>query len=177
MRIADYIVEELIRLGVTHVFTLHGGFSMYLNDSVSHSSLVPVYCLNESGAGFAACGHSQYTGKLGVVIVTSGPGSTNLITPVASAWDDSIPLLVISGEAKLDLVELRTRLGLRIGGPQDVDINRVVRPIVKYVNVVENSIGARYVLKEAVRYAMTDRRGPAWVILPLDIAGSEYVGD
>jgi acetolactate synthase-1/2/3 large subunit len=177
MRIADFIVEELIRLGVTHIFTLSGGFSQHLNDAVSHSSLTPVYCLHEAGAGFAACGHAQYTGEMSVVVVTSGPGSTNLLTPVASAFDDSIPLLVISGEAKLDLVELRTKLGLRIGGPQDVDINRIARPIVKYINVVENSRGAKWVLEEAVRYAMTDRRGPSWVIIPLNTQGETYVGD
>ena len=78
-------------------FVLPGGFSMHLNDSLNYSKLIPVYCPHEVGAAFAACGYAQYTGGLGVCLVTSGPGSTNALTAVASAWQDSIPLLVISG--------------------------------------------------------------------------------
>jgi thiamine pyrophosphate-dependent acetolactate synthase large subunit-like protein len=64
-----------------------------------------------------------------------------------------------------------------MGGPQDVDINRIARPIVKYINVVENSRGARFILGEAVRYALEDRRGPVWIAIPLDIQGANYDRD
>ena len=173
MKVSDWIVSELVRLEVKYVFTLPGGFSSHLNDSIAHSALTPVYMLHESGAAFAACGYAQYTGGLAVLCVTSGPGCTNALTGVASAWDDSIPLLVISGEARLPHIEARKNYQLRQGGPQDVDINRIARPIVKYINVAENGEGVKHILEHAVRFALEPRRGPAWLIVPLDVQAME----
>ena len=175
MRISEFLANKLISYGVRRYYVLPGGFSQNLNDAFYHSALETVFALHESGAGFMACGESKYTGELAICLVTSGPGSTNLITSVASAWNDSIPLLVISGEAKLDLIKLRTNLGLRAGGPQDVDIIRISRPIVKWNAIIESSKSAEYILDKAINIAMADRRGPVWIAVPLDVAGGNYV--
>jgi acetolactate synthase-1/2/3 large subunit len=164
-KLSDYVFQYIADLGVTHIFCLPGGFSIHLNDSLNHSSLTPVYCLHESGAAFAAIGYAQYTGGLGVCLVTSGPGSTNALTAVASAWQDSIPLLVISGDAKLENILLRTNHQLRQGGQQDVDIESIAHSITKYCKVMRDISQ----LKAAVEFAMKPRRGPAWVSIPLDV--------
>ena len=168
-KLSDYVFQYIEYLGVSHVFCLPGGFSMHLNDSLNHSNLTPVFCLHEVGAAFAACGYAQYTGGLGVCLVTSGPGSTNALTAVASAWQDSIPLLVISGDAKLENILLRTNHQLRQGGQQDVDIETIAGSVTKYCKVL------RHVkqLHAAVELAMKPRRGPAWVSIPLDVQCEE----
>ena len=164
-KVSDYVIKYLESLGVRHVFVVPGGFSMHLNDSLNYSSITPVYCLHEAGAGFAACGYAAYTGGLGVALVTSGPGSTNILTPVASAWQDSLPVLIISGDAKMANIEIRNNHQLRQGGAQDVDIERIAGSITKYCKVMRHIS----MLKCAVDFAMKPRRGPAWISIPLDI--------
>lgn len=165
MKTSDWVIQYLIDQGVKYVFTLPGGFSMHLNDSLNHSALVPVYCLHEAGAAWAACGYAAYTGQLGVCLVTSGPGSTNALTAVASAWQDSLPLLVISGDAKEANIDIRNKHQLRQGGAQDVDIERIAGSVTKYCKVTRHVV----MLKAAIEHAMKPRRGPAWVSIPLDI--------
>jgi acetolactate synthase-1/2/3 large subunit len=165
-KLSDAVMDYVASLGITHVFALPGGFSQHLNDSLNfHNTLIPVYCLHEVGAGFAACGYAQYTGGLGVCLVTSGPGSTNALTAVASAWQDSIPLLIISGDAKLNNILMRNNHQLRQGGQQDVDIEKIAGSITKYCKVLRHINQ----LHAAVEYAMKPRRGPAWVSIPLDV--------
>ena len=170
-KVSDCVIQYLQKQGVKHIFVLPGGFSMHLNDSLNYSNITPIYCLHEVGAGFAACGYAQYTGELGVCMVTSGPGSTNILTAVASAWQDSIPLLIISGDAKLHNIEMRTNHQLRQGGAQDVDIERIACSITKYCKVMRHVD----MLHAAVRMALTPRRGPVWVSIPLDIQAEEMV--
>jgi acetolactate synthase-1/2/3 large subunit len=173
MIVSEYITEELIKLGVKHVFTLAGGFSQYLNDSIGHSKITPIYMLHESGASFAAAAYAQYTGGLGVCVITSGPGVTNALTGVASAWDDNLPVLVISGEAKVLNIAQRTNFKLRQGGPQDVDTVAMVRPIVKYIETIFHPANTKQILEEAVNACLEGRRGPAWIVIPLDVQGME----
>jgi acetolactate synthase-1/2/3 large subunit len=174
MKVSDFIAQELVKLGVSYVFTLPGGFSQHLNDSIAHTpGLIPVYMLDESGAAFAACGYAQYTGGLGVCVVTSGPGSTNALTAVASAYQDSIPLLVISGEANATNIENRIKYQLRQGGPQDVPIMDIVKPITKCaVTLCASGRLVRSMFGLAISRALENRRGPVWVAVPLDVQGS-----
>lgn len=173
MKVSDWVAEELVRLGIKHVFTLCGGFSMHLNDSIGHSSLIPIYMLHESGAAFAANAYAQYTGGLGVCVVTSGPGSTNAITGLASAWDDSLPVLYISGEANLPVIEQRRTLHLRQGGPQDVEIEEIVRPITKLAITIKSPKTIIDYFGYAVNRALTQRRGPVWIAVPLDVSAMD----
>jgi acetolactate synthase-1/2/3 large subunit len=175
MKTSDFLVQELIKIGVKRVYMVAGGFSMHLNDSFDHSDLQVVQMLDERAAGFAACAESQYTGQISVVCVTAGPGSTNLMTAVASAWCDSLPLLVISGEINTQDLEVKHKYNLREGSAQDVDMIRVARPIVKYIEQPLIPHGLKFIFEQAVKYAMESRRGPAWIVIPLNIQGAEMV--
>jgi acetolactate synthase-1/2/3 large subunit len=173
LKVSDYVFKFLAEQGVKHVFTLPGGFSMHLNDSLNYSKITPVYCLHESGAGFAACGYASYTKGLGVVLVTSGPGSTNVLTAVASAYQDSLPLLILSGEAKVVNIVKRDKHYLRQAGPQDVPIDRIARRITKYINTVICPQYLSATLECAIDEALKPRRGPVWLALPLDVQAAE----
>lgn len=171
-KLSDHVFERVREAGVTHVFTLPGGFSMHLNDSLNYSGLVPVYCLHEAGAGFAAAGYAAYSGGLGVVLVTSGPGCTNVLTAVASAYQDSLPLLVLSGEAKLANIEKRRKFQLRQGGAQDVEIVKMARPVTKSAGVLCDA-GDVGMIQTAIDLALLPRRGPVWLAFPLDVQAVE----
>ncbi|MER2537605.1 MAG: thiamine pyrophosphate-binding protein, partial [Azonexus sp.] len=98
MRVADYLMSRLADAGAEHVFLLPGGGAMYLNDAlVCETRLVPVPCHHEQACGIAAEAWGRIRETFGVCMVTTGPGATNVITPVAGAWIESTPLLVISG--------------------------------------------------------------------------------
>ena len=166
------VVFQIVAEYTRHVFTLPGGFSMHLNDSLNYSTLTPVYCLHESGAGFAAKGYAAYSGGLGVALVTSGPGCTNIVTAVASAYQDSIPLLILSGEAKLENIEKRRKHQLRQGGAQDVEITKIVSTITKKAWCINASDNIGW-LRDAIEIAMQPRRGPVWLAFPLDVQAVE----
>jgi len=175
MRVADYLAKELIKIGVSRVYCLPGGFVQIADDAFGNSGLQMIWCLDERAAAFAACGEAQYTGKLSVTLTTAGPGSTNLLTGIASAWDDSLPILCICGEINTPELFIKRKYGLRVGSAQDVDMTRVARPIVKYVECAENAVGAKWIFEQAVRYALEDRRGPVAMVIPLDVQGMEMV--
>ena len=170
MKVSDFIVSELIRLGVRRYYCVPGGNSMYLNDAMGHSALQPIYCLHESGAAFAAHGEAAYTGKLSVCLVTSGPGSTNALTGCASAWCDSLPVLFISGDTRTPLLDDKEKYGLRQAGQQDVSIIEMVRTITKHSAIVGlSSEWVKRWFSVLADSAMTPRRGPVWLNIPLDV--------
>lgn len=148
---------------------------MHLNDALAcESRLTPVPCHHEQACGIAAeaYGRTGYPDNpgFGVAMVTTGPGATNIITPVAGAWLDSIPLLVISGQVKrADRLAGRP---LRQGGVQEVDVMPMVRGITKYAATVEDPQQVRVHLETALREMRTGRPGPAWLEFPLDVQGS-----
>ena len=95
IKLSDYIVSFLEDKGIKHVFMLSGGGAMHLNDSIGRSSKIKYICtLHEQAAAIAAEAYARVTGNLGVSIVTSGPGGTNILTGVAGSWVDSIPVLI-----------------------------------------------------------------------------------
>lgn len=173
MKVADWITKALIELGVQRYYCLPGGFSQVLNDSMSHSSLQPIYCLSEGGAAFAACGEAAYTGKLSVCLVTSGPGSSNAITGCANAWLDSLPVLFISGDAKVPLLNMRDKYNLREAGPQDVPIKYMIEKITKASIVFTYSGIVPVLFQKAIALALEPRMGPCWLDIPLDVQSME----
>lgn len=169
MKISDYIMDYLANLGIKHIFTLAGGGSMYLNDSLGKSKrITPVYCLHEQAAAIAAISYAQYNNFLGVVLVTTGPGGTNVITPVTAAWIDSVPLLVISGQVRTVFLNQE----LRQCGPQGVDIISIVEPITKRAITIDSE-DIEYFLGELIEEATTPRKGPVWLDIPLDIQNAD----
>ena len=164
MNVADYILHYL-EAYVKHIFVLPGGGAMYLNDAFNRSSITPVWMLHEQGAGFAACAYAQMNG-LGVCMTTSGPGATNAITPCLAAWMDSIPVLFISGGVATDQ---RMKEGQRYNGTQEADIISMVDPITKYGTTFLKPDWATSMLEDAITEAMTPRKGPVWIEIPLDV--------
>ena len=168
MRVADYLMSRLADAGAEHVFLLPGGGAMYLNDAlVCEKRLVPVPCHHEQACGIAAEAWGRIRETFGVCMVTTGPGATNVITPVAGAWIESTPMLVISGQVKRS-DQLAGR-PLRQGGVQEVDIIPIVKSITKYAVTVNDPQQIRYHLERAL-YEMKDgRNGPVWLDIPLDV--------
>ena len=171
IKLSDYVFQFVSRLGVKRVFLLPGGGCMHLVDSLgSPGGLEYVCCLHEQAAVIAAEAHAQYTGNVGVALVTTGPGGTNAITGVSGAWIDSTPLLVFSGQVKSS--DMIGTSGVRQRGVQEVDIVSLVKPITKYAITVMDPGSIRYHLEKAVYLASTGRPGPVWIDIPLDVQGA-----
>lgn len=172
MRVADYLMSRLADAGIDHVFLLPGGGAMHLNDGLAcEPRITAVPCHHEQACGIAAEAWGRVSGKFGVAMVTTGPGATNVITPVAGAWIESVPMLVISGQVKrADLLADRP---LRQGGVQEVDIVPVVRSITKYAVTVRDPATIRYHLERALHEMRHGRAGPVWLDVPLDVQAAQ----
>lgn len=172
MRVADYLMSHLASIGIDHVFVLPGGGAMHLNDGLAcEPRITAVPCHHEQACGIAAEAWGRVTGKFGVAMVTTGPGATNLITPVAGAWIESVPMLIISGQVKrADLLQNRP---LRQGGVQEVDIVPIVRSITKYAVTVQDPATIRYHLERALHEMQDGRSGPVWLDIPLDVQAAQ----
>ena len=168
MRVADYLMQALADAGAEHVFMLPGGGAMYLNDAlVCEKRLTAVPCHHEQACGIAAEAWGRVRERFGVCMVTTGPGATNAVTPVAGAWIESIPLLVISGQVKRpDRLAGRP---LRQGGVQEVDIVPMVQSITKYAVTIDDPQQIRYHLERALHEMRSGRHGPVWLDIPLDV--------
>jgi acetolactate synthase-1/2/3 large subunit len=172
MRVADYIFDFLSVRGVGHVFLVPGGGAMHLVDALGQQpniTFVPTH--HEQAAAISAEAYSRIPGKLGCVLVTTGPGVTNALTPVTGAWIDSVPLIVISGQVKrADLME---GTGVRQMGPQEVNVAALASQITKYCVTIKDPSEIRYHLERAHHEATTGRSGPVWLDIPLDIQAAE----
>lgn len=169
MRVADYIIKELEKR-VKHIFVLAGGNSMHLNDALYGSSIIPVFMLHEQAAAFAAMSYAQMTG-LGVCMVTSGPGATNAITGCLAAWMDSAPILFISGNVATYNM---ANNGERYASPQECNIINMVRGITKDAWQVDDVKNISTQLRSIIDNAITPRKGPVWLDIPLDIQGAKF---
>ena len=176
MRVADWIISRLADEGIRHIFLLPGGGAMYLNDALAcERRITPVPCHHEQACGIAAeaygrTGHKDNPG-FGVALVTTGPGATNVITPVAGAWIDSIPMLIISGQVKRsDRIAGRP---LRQGGVQEVDIMPMVNGITKYATTLDDPQQVRIEFEKALQKMLSGRPGPVWLEIPLDVQGAQ----
>ena len=160
---ARYVLETLRRHGVETVFGYPGGAIMPLYDAMAQMPDAPTHILtrHEQAAGFAANGFARATGRLGVSIATSGPGATNLITAVADAYMDSVPLLVISGQVSTALIGTDAF--------QETDVLGLTLPITKHSFLVRTVDDLPLVLEEAIHLALDGRPGPVWVDIPKDV--------
>jgi acetolactate synthase I/II/III large subunit len=168
MRLADYLFARVRDEGLDAVFLVPGGGAMHLVDALGQNHdlrYVPTH--HEQAAAIAAEAYSRINGHLGCALVTSGPGATNAITGVTGAWIESVPLLVISGQAKR--ADLMGESRVRQRGPQEVGIVSIVKPITKYAVTVLDASEIRYHFEKAVHLATTGRRGPVWLDIPLDV--------
>lgn len=177
MKVSDYIVEYIIGQGITDVFGYPGGMVTHLMDSFHKykDSISAHVTYHEQGAAFAACGYAQVSGKPGVAYATSGPGATNLITGICNAYFDSIPVLFITGQ--VNTFESKGSFGVRQRGFQETDIVSMVSPVVKYAAYVESAEKIKFYLDTALEKAMSGRKGPVLLDIPMNIFRAEVDPD
>lgn len=172
MKISDFIAEFLYKKKVKNIYSLPGGGAMHLIDSFTkHQGLNQISFFHEQGATIAAESAARTAGnQISVCCVTTGPGATNAITAVAGAWIESTPLVVISGQVKRsDMLNGRK---LRQVGVQEVDITKIVEPITKFAYTLKRLDEIAFVMEKAIYEAISKRKGPVWIDIPLDIQGS-----
>src|SRR5437868_2074836 len=134
VKLSEWVAQKLVDAGIRHVFMVTGGGAMHLNHSFgTHPSLDCTFNHHEQACAMAAEAYYRLTNRLAVVNVTSGPGGTNAITGVYGAFVDSVGMLVLSGQVKIETTVRSTGLPLRQYGDQELDIEELVRPVTKYV--------------------------------------------
>jgi acetolactate synthase-1/2/3 large subunit len=168
MKISEYIANFLVSRNVNKVFSVTGGFAMHLNDSFGEKLNV-TYTHGESPAGYASLGWSSVDHTPSVCCVTSGCGATNAITPCLIAYQDSVPVLFMSGQVQKD-VNIRSRGGsIRGYFGSDCDIVECVKGITKFTYEIREPDEVRKVLEEAWWNLTTGRLGPVWISIPVDV--------
>jgi acetolactate synthase-1/2/3 large subunit len=174
VKLAEWVAQNLADQGITHAFMVTGGGAMHLNHAIgSHPKIETVFNHHEQACAIAAEGYYRIANRLPVVNVTSGPGGTNAITGVYGAFADSIGMLVLSGQVKWETTVRSTGLPLRQYGDQELDIERLVKPITKYCVMVTDPLSIRYHLEKAIYLATSGRPGPCWLDIPLDVQASK----
>ena len=171
-RVADYIADFFADRGIKNVYSLPGGGAMHLIDAFTLSkSINHIPFFHEQGASIAAeAAGRTANNNCGVCCVTSGPGATNAITAVAGAWIDSLALIIISGQVKRsDAINGRP---IRQGGVQEVEITRLVGHVTKGVFLLDKTEDVIHILPKAFDLAVSGRKGPVWIDVPLDVQGA-----
>ncbi|MHB1167619.1 MAG: biosynthetic-type acetolactate synthase large subunit, partial [Carboxydocellales bacterium] len=161
MRAAEALVQLLQEEGVDVVFGYPGGAVLPLYDALYGKKIRHVLVRQEQGGAHAANGYARATGKIGVCIGTSGPGATNLVTGIANAFADSIPMLIITGQVHTQLVGSDAF--------QEVDITGITIPITKHNYLVKKAQDLPKIIKQAMLIASTGRPGPVLVDIPKDV--------
>ena len=163
---AHALIESLKRENVTEIFGYAGATICPAADALKDSGIHYTLVRTEQNAGHMASGYSRISGKTGVCMVTSGPGATNLITGIATAYMDSIPMVAITGQVQSYL------LGRDIF--QEVDITGAVAPFIKHSYLVKDVTTIPRVVKEAFHIASTGRPGPVLIDIPIDVQQAEF---
>src|SRR5579862_2323376 len=161
MKGSEIVIACLEREGVDTIFAYPGGASMEFHQALTKSTIRTVLPRHEQGGAFAAEGYARATGKAGVCMATSGPGATNLVTGIADAYMDSIPLVVITGQVPQAMIGK--------GGFQETDFFGMTLPVVKHSYLVTDVNDIPRVIKEAFYIAQSGRPGPVVVDVPKNI--------
>ena len=167
MKGSDAVVECLIREGVDVIFAYPGGASQELHQSLARTEKIRVILpRHEQGGSFAAEGYSRATGRVGVCMATSGPGATNLVSAIADAYMDSIPLVAITGQVKKEFIGKMAF--------QETDFFGMTLPIVKHSYLVMDVQEIPRIMKEAFHLARSGRPGPIVIDIPKDIQQAKF---
>src|ERR1700734_2388389 len=165
MRAVDAVMECLKAEAVEVVFGLPGGANLPTYDAFVTGGLRHILVRHEAGGGHAAEGYAQATGKVGVAFATSGPGATNLITPITDAMMDSVPVVFITGQVRTEL--------LGTDGFQEADTIGITMPVVKHSFMIQHPLELPRTIHEAFHIARTGRPGPVVVDIPQDLSRAD----
>lgn len=178
MRVCDWIADYLYNYGIRQVHGLMGGGASGLNDGfIKHGKINYLCYHHEQGAGHAAIGESKFTGRLSVVNPTTGCGGTNCATSVLNAWQDSVPILFLSGNVRLDTcsgyINKERHINIRKYGIQEHHIIDTVKSMTKFSYFVDKIEDVAYTLQYAIHTATSGRPGPVWIDIPGNIQTSK----
>src|SRR5881394_3356074 len=165
MRAVDALMECLKAEGVEVAFGLPGGANLPTYDAFVEAGIRHILVRHEAGGGHAAEGYAKATGKVGVAFATSGPGATNLVTPICDAMMDSVPVVFITGQVRTEL--------LGTDGFQEADTIGITMPVVKHSFMIQNPQEIPRAVHEAFHVARTGRPGPVLVDIPQDLSRAE----
>ena len=166
----DMLIQSLINEGVEYIFGYPGGAALHIYDAIfNQKEMQHILVRHEQGATHAADGYARATGKPGVVMLTSGPGATNAITGIATAFMDSIPMVVISGQVQSHLIGTDAF--------QETDMIGISRPIVKHSFTVDHQSNIPKIVKEAFYIATSGRQGPVVIDVPKDLTNPDDLFD
>lgn len=170
MTVSEYIFEFLQKKGCDTVYMVSGSSAMWLTDALKRNeNLRAVCCHHEQAAAMAADCYGRTRGTPGVCLATIGPGATNAITGVAGAFLDSSPMFVLTGQANSRLTRYEMDTGIRQHGTQSLNLEPIVSSIVKYFACVLEPGDIRSVMERAWEEAVSGRKGPVWIDVPVDI--------
>ena len=168
MKLSDYVIDFLAENNVRHIFEVIGGAITHLVDSTyDQKDIICITTHHEQAAAFTAESYSRVTSNIGVSMATSGPGATNLITGIGSAFFDSIPCLYITGQ--VNTYEYKFDKEYRQLGFQETDIVSIVKPITKYAFMITDPDSIKYQLQKAIFLAKSGRPGPILIDIPMNI--------
>ena len=166
----DILIQSLIKEGVEYIFGYPGGAALHIYDAIfNQNEIEHILVRHEQGATHAADGYARATGKPGVVLVTSGPGATNAITGIATAFMDSIPMIIISGQVAKHLIGTDAF--------QETDMIGISRPIVKHSFTVDSAENIPEIVKHAFHIATSGRPGPVVIDVPKDTTAPDKLFD
>jgi acetolactate synthase I/II/III large subunit len=169
-RVADIVMEVLSEYGISDCFAVVGGGAMHLDNALANCDTINKYFNHhEQACAMAAEAYARVSGKIAAVCVTSGPGGTNTLTGVMGAWQDSLPMIVLSGQVRYETTIASAGLPLRCRGIQEFDIINSIKNMTKYCNMITDPLSIKAEIIKALTIAMDGRRGPVWLDIPLNI--------
>ena len=180
MRVADFIIQYIHdELRVSHIFTVTGAGLMHLTDAIAlNKNIIGVTPHHEQTASMALEAYSRASENFGVGMFTTGPGSTNAITGLGGAWQDSVPCLFIGGQVKRSETSANSKVpNLRQFGVQELNMIPIVESLCKYAITLNEPEKVKFELEKAVYLAKTGRPGPVWLEVPMDVQGAQIIPD
>lgn len=173
IKVSDYMADFFAENGIKTIFTVVGGGAMHMNDSFGHHpKLHCMYNHHEQASAMAAEAYFRMNNEMAGLCVTSGPGAINALNGVAGAFQDSIPMIVVSGQTKTSLMTRNSGLDLRTLGNQEFDIMSALGKMTKYAETVMRPEDIKYCMEKAFFLARNGRPGPCWLEVPVDVQGA-----
>jgi acetolactate synthase-1/2/3 large subunit len=168
IKLSDFLAKKLKENKIEKVYGLTGGAVVHIFDSIQRSNIDVTFANHEQAAAFAAVGHSKLTNGYSSCIVTTGPGVTNAITGLAGAWLDSVPVIFISGQSRLNQTSNDYK-NIRQIGTQQLNVLPIVSSLTKYCVMLDDPNNIKYELEKCFHLAAIGRKGPVWIDIPIDL--------
>lgn len=170
MNVSEYIFKFLKEKGVDTAFVITGGQAMHLDDALCRTpEIKPIFVHHEQTASMSADAYSRISGKLGVALVTAGPGAINVVNGLVGGYIDSAPMMIISGQTNYRYVKYMAETQIRQIGVQGINVRPFVEHATKFFVTVDDPSKIAYYMEEAYYMAFSGRPGPVWIDVPIDI--------